>query len=256
MRERPTLLVLHGGPGFDHTSFKPAFSQMADVAQVVYLDQRGQGRSDRSTPDRWTLDAWADDIPAFCDAVGIEHPVVLGWSWGGMIAARYAGRYPDHPAKLILQCTMARLDIETVMDKMRRLGGDDAAQAARAFWVDGSPEGMAAYAQHCLPLYSAVPLSADNLTRAALNPDLLLGGPRLIMAADTTADLAKVACPTLVVAGEDDPICPVEAAEEIVKSLPQDKVRFERIPGARHYPHEDRPDRLFEVLRSFLLEAA
>jgi proline iminopeptidase len=47
MREKPTLLLLHGGPGFDHSSYKPAFSRFADVAQLVYLDQRGNGRSDR-----------------------------------------------------------------------------------------------------------------------------------------------------------------------------------------------------------------
>jgi proline iminopeptidase len=60
MRERPTLLLLHGGPGFDHSSYKPLFSRLAEDAQVVYLDHRGQGRSDKSTPEHWTLDRWAD----------------------------------------------------------------------------------------------------------------------------------------------------------------------------------------------------
>jgi pimeloyl-ACP methyl ester carboxylesterase len=46
MRQVPTLLLLHGGPGFDHSGFKPAFSKMATYAQVVYLDLRGNGRSD------------------------------------------------------------------------------------------------------------------------------------------------------------------------------------------------------------------
>jgi pimeloyl-ACP methyl ester carboxylesterase len=46
MRQKPTLILLHGGPGFDHAGFKPAFSCLADVAQIVYYDQRGHGRSD------------------------------------------------------------------------------------------------------------------------------------------------------------------------------------------------------------------
>lgn len=50
----------------------------------------------------------------FCDALGIGHPAVLGWSFGGMVAMAYAARHPDHPAKLILQSTMARLDINRV----------------------------------------------------------------------------------------------------------------------------------------------
>ena len=55
MQQRPTLLLLHGGPGADHSLYKPAFSQLAGIAQVIYLDHRGNGRSDRATPDTWTL---------------------------------------------------------------------------------------------------------------------------------------------------------------------------------------------------------
>ena len=47
MRERPVALVLHGGPGGDHTGFKPSFSPLAAHMQLVYVDHRGQGRSAR-----------------------------------------------------------------------------------------------------------------------------------------------------------------------------------------------------------------
>ena len=47
MREKPTLLLLHGGPGLDHSSSKPGFAALRDVAQMVYLDHRGNGRSER-----------------------------------------------------------------------------------------------------------------------------------------------------------------------------------------------------------------
>ena len=47
MRDKPTLVLLHGGPGYDHSGFKPAFSQLADIAQIVYYDHRGHGRSSR-----------------------------------------------------------------------------------------------------------------------------------------------------------------------------------------------------------------
>ncbi len=58
MREKPTLLLLHGGPGMDHSLFRPAFSELADVAQLVYLDHRGQGRSDKGTPAEWPCRGW------------------------------------------------------------------------------------------------------------------------------------------------------------------------------------------------------
>jgi hypothetical protein len=87
MVARPTLVLLHGGPGADHSLFKPEFSAMADAAQVVYLDLRGSGRSDHGDPDLWTWDQWADDVAGFCQALGIEAPVLGarpaagGWPW-------------------------------------------------------------------------------------------------------------------------------------------------------------------------------
>src|ERR1700753_112778 len=76
---KPTLLLLHGGPGFDHSSFRPYFDRFADTHHVVYLDHRGQGRSDqRRDASRWDLDTWADDVVRFCDALEITRPVVLG----------------------------------------------------------------------------------------------------------------------------------------------------------------------------------
>jgi pimeloyl-ACP methyl ester carboxylesterase len=110
MREKPTLILLHGGPGFDHTIFKPAYSALADIAQVVYLDHRGNGRSDAGPKEAWTLAQWGDDVRGFCDALGIEKPVVLGVSFGGVVAMSYATRHPDHPSKLILITTEAKGD--------------------------------------------------------------------------------------------------------------------------------------------------
>ncbi len=107
MREKPTLLLLHGGPGFDHTIYKPAYSALSDIAQVIFLDHRGNGRSDAGPKESWTLAQWGDDVRAFCDVLGIEKPIVLGVSFGGMVAMAYATRHPAHPAKLVLVSTEA-----------------------------------------------------------------------------------------------------------------------------------------------------
>jgi pimeloyl-ACP methyl ester carboxylesterase len=113
VRERPILVMLHGGPGFDHTPFKqPFFSPLKDVAQVVYYDHRGNGRSDRGSPERWTLDQWADDLRELCNVLGIEHPVVFGGSFGGFVALNYAVRHPEHPAGLILVSTSAHIHLD------------------------------------------------------------------------------------------------------------------------------------------------
>ena len=69
MREAPTVVLLHGGPGFDHSNFKPDFSRLAEIAQVVYYDHRGNGRSDRGDQGKWNLPQWGDDVREFCEAV-------------------------------------------------------------------------------------------------------------------------------------------------------------------------------------------
>ena len=253
MRERPTLVLLHGGPGFDHTTFKPDYGRLADVAQIVYLDHRGNGRSERGDPSRWTLDVWADDVRNFCDVLGIERPVVLGWSFGGMVAMHYAARHPDHPAKLVLQSTMARLDVDRITEGFRRVGGAEAADVARCFWSCGAdPDALAAYASTCLPLYSPNLPDPDGITRTQLNLDLLADPAGVMRDMNLLPGLASVRCPTLVIAGEDDPVCTIDAGEEIAAALPPAHVRFERFPGTGHFAHLDDPGRFFGLLREFL----
>src|SRR5215510_14200669 len=151
MHDFPTLLMLHGGPGADHSSYKPAFSALTDVAQVVYLDHRGNGRSDRGTPAQWNLAQWADDVRAFCDALAIEKPIVFGTSFGGMVAMAYGIRHPDHPGKLVLSSTTAKTRFDRVLAAFERLGGREVREAARRYWEKPGAETLPDYARLCFP---------------------------------------------------------------------------------------------------------
>src|SRR5258708_16052950 len=84
MREKPVLLMLHGGPGADHSIYRPAYSALADVAQIVYLDHRGNGRSEDGPRESWNLAQCADDLPAFFDALATVDPIVLAAPFCGM----------------------------------------------------------------------------------------------------------------------------------------------------------------------------
>lgn len=252
MRRKPTLLLLHGGPGFDHSTFKPAFGALADLAQVVCLDHRGNGRSDKSEPAHWNLTQWADDVVAFCRALEIERPIVLGNSFGGMVAMAYATRHPEHPSKLILSSTAARTRMDRVLDAFERLGGADVREAARRYWEDPNPETAAAYAEICLPVYNRTPQDLAN-RRVRLGTDVMFhfgrGEERTF---DLLPALDRVRCPTLVLVGEDDPITPLADSEDIVAALPADLTRFERFPGCGHGVFRDAPERAMRVLREFI----
>jgi pimeloyl-ACP methyl ester carboxylesterase len=251
MRERPTVLLLHGGPGFDHSNFMPAFGQLADVAQLVYVDHRGNGRSDRGDPATWRLETWADDVPALCEVLEIEKPIVLGWSFGGFVAQAYAARHPDHPSKLIFQSTAPRMDIDRVVEAFRSVGGEEAALAAKDFWTNPTDEAQMAYLQLCIPCYSPAPLDMASMTRCVLNPELLKGFEGELEM-DLRPGLATVTCPTLVVAGRVDPITPPSAAEEIVAALTATTPQYELFEQSGHFIADTEPDRFFRVLREFI----
>ncbi|MEA2944615.1 MAG: hypothetical protein QOD09_5144 [Bradyrhizobium sp.] len=68
--------MLHGGPDADHSIYKPDSSALAEFAQIIYLDHRGNGRSDAGPKEAWTLAQWGDDVRAFCDILGIHNPIV------------------------------------------------------------------------------------------------------------------------------------------------------------------------------------
>ena len=139
MRERPTIVVLHGGPGADHTLFKPIFTAATAFAQVIYLDQRGSGRSDRGDARSWTWERWADDVIAFCDVLEIADPVLLGTSSGGWVALTAALRHPDRLSKLVLDSVMPGPTAERLA-VFERLGGPRAREVARRYWKgEGRP---------------------------------------------------------------------------------------------------------------------
>src|SRR3982074_3320480 len=172
MREKPTLLLLHGGAGFDHSIYKPAYSALADVAQVIYLDHRGNGRSEDGPREGWNLAQWGDDVRAFCDVLGIANPIVLGASFGGMVALAYATRHPAHPSRLILISTEAAGGsyLERRVELFERFGGPEAGALARGRFLEegGHPDqaSVADWVRLAIPHYTRVPRDPDMARRA------------------------------------------------------------------------------------------
>ncbi len=260
MREKPTLILLHGGPGVnDHSAYRPIFESLADVAQLVLIDHRGNGRSEYGSTEHWTLAQWGDDLHAFCEALDIRQPVVLGNSFGGMVAMSYATRHPEHPGRLVVSSTMARgsryyFDASVAM--FERLGGKKVGELARRFHTGTfTDELIDEWTKKAFPVYTQSPsqlTNADAQSRIVVSLDVarhfVTGEMRTF---DMLNDLAKVRCPTLLMAGELDPICPIEAADDIASAIPGQLLTYHRYPKCGHGAYRDVPE-AFEELRRFV----
>jgi proline iminopeptidase len=252
MRVRPTIVLLHGGPGsYDHTYFRPDFDRLARHAQVVFLDLRGHGRSERGDPERWRIEACADDVRSFADALGLDHPIVLGHSLGGFVAQSYAVRHPDHPRALVLSSTSGRFDVARIVAGMERAGGAPAAEIAGRFYA-GDLTDVEGFRTRVRPLFGPWVPGDEERSRIVVNEALLAPGLARMREFDILADLARVRCPTLVVTGDLDPVTQVADASEIVDAIPAGLARMEVIPGAGHFAWKDAPERYWPTLERFL----
>ena len=253
MRERPTVVLLHTGPGLDHSFYKEHIGPaLAQDAQVLYLDQRGSGRSDWSSEEHWTLDTWVEDLAQFCDALELVRPMLLGTGLGGVVALLYAARRPERIDRLVLVSTVAR-DVHTrVIAIFDRLGGSEAGEVAARYFGAPSEATFSEYMRVCVPLYTREPLSADSFARIGMNTALSAtwdrSGERDY---DVRADAARVRCPTLLLIGEDDPASALVGGEELAAALPSELVTFRSFPKTGHGVFRDAPEAI-ELVRGFL----
>ncbi|GAK10367.1 alpha/beta fold hydrolase [Geomicrobium sp. JCM 19038] len=102
MKKRPVCIAIHGGPGSDHSDFKPWLSPLQDTMQIIYVDLRNNGQSERVDLETCTMETMADDIEALRKYLGLDKVSVLGHSFGGMIAQILAVRHPQAIEKLLL----------------------------------------------------------------------------------------------------------------------------------------------------------
>jgi proline iminopeptidase len=203
---------------------------------------------------------WADDLRRLCDALGLRKPVILGSSFGGDVALTYAALFPDHPGGIILaNTTGGHRDEPRVIEAFGRVGGPEAAAIIERIFAADGEDLQAEFNRVCYPLYSATPgwaaESSRFLARMIRNPDVAAHyESHEVSSFDPWSLLGAVRCPVLVLAGEDDPVCPLPVAEELASRLPAGTTRLVRLPGARHTIFRDRPDLAFPPVKTFVAQ--
>jgi proline iminopeptidase len=260
--ERPTIVALHGGPGFDQGYLRPGLAALTADAQLLYVDLRGQGRSGRPPVKTCTLEQMADDVEALCDRLGVVRPVVLGHSAGGFVALHLALRHPGRVGGLVLCDTAATMapvqDDDPPPGLAERAPAEAVEIAARLFGGDFSPGTVAQFGQSVAPFYAGpshgdVPGPLFALTGfAAEVADHFFSAlaPRY----DLRARLPEIGAPAVVVTGRHDWVCPPVAGRTIAAGLPD--AEYLEIAGAGHFPFAEEPEAFRTAVRALLERVA
>jgi proline iminopeptidase len=260
MRARPAAMVIHGGPGSDHTGFKPGFSPLAARLQLIYFDHRGQGRSDPADPATYTLDENVEDMEALRRHLGLGPIVSIGTSYGGMVAMAHAARHPDAVSHLVLIVTAAHGGfIPRAQALVRDRGTAEQQSVCETLWEGAfrSAEEMRHYYSVMGPMYARrhddAAAEAGRL-RTTHSPEALnraFGPTGFLRTFDLRPELPRIAVPTLVLAGRHDWICPPEYSEEIASLIPHADLRvFEH---SSHSIRSDEPEAMVDAILGFLV---
>lgn len=246
-------LVMHGGLGFDHTCLHPWLDPLGEEMHLVYYDHRGNGRSGRPPLETLTFEQFCSDADALREHLGFEKIAVLGYSFGGCIALKYALRYPEHLSHLILLDTAPTFDYwEEVKANARRKGATPEQLGALEASVDNEAEFWNAL-KLTEPLYFHTfdaDLAERVLGTTIISVEASKAGQAIQEEWDLTARLSEISAPTLILVGRDDFICPPSQAKILHERIPNSElVVFER---SGHFAHVEEPEAFFDAVRGWL----
>lgn len=258
MKERPTAFLVHGGPGGDHTSYKAGLSDLSQKMQLVYFDHRGQGRSARGPKETYTLENNVEDMEALRQYLGLDKIIVIGGSYGGMVALSYAIKYPQNLSHLIVIATVSDYRfLEKAKQFIAEKGTDEQKKYAELLWAGNFKDEaeLKAYFQVMAPLYSVTynpeaKNQSDNRTIYSVDAiNQAFGG--FLRTYNILDRLHKITAPTLVIGGRHDWICPPEFSEEIAAAIPNSDLRIFENSG--HLIRVDEPQALKDAIAGFIV---
>lgn len=219
-------VVLAHALGVDHQLWDSIAQRLASRHRVLRYDARGHGKT--SAPHgAYTLFQLADDVAGLLDALSIEQAHFVGLSMGGMVGQVLGVRHPHRLLSLTLCDTVSYTPVSAHAMWDERIG------QVEAHGMSGIVE---ATIQRWLttPFREAHPDVVERIRSLlrATPPHGYVGTCLAIKALDTRSSLARIACPTLVITGEQDTGAPVEAAREIASHIPD--ARLKVISDAAH----------------------
>lgn len=253
------MVLMHGGPGLDHTTLL-GLAPLARDYRLVFYDHRCNGRSSGDA-ETMTWDNLTADADVLRATFGFDKWIVLGQSFGGQVALMYALRHPERVSQLILMDTAAdsRWAAVHAPELLARRGyrASTVAAARRFYTGELEPEQVGITVMSFLGAYyhhigiRDLPAMIAGAFRMKRRPTAHVVGFGTLLKNWSVMDrLSEIDIPTLVVAGRDDFLFPPECQAILADRLPH--ATLEIIERAGHNPQDENPDAVVEVIRTFL----
>ncbi|SNS67266.1 3-oxoadipate enol-lactonase/proline iminopeptidase [Streptosporangium subroseum] len=255
-----TLLVIHGGPDWDHTYLREPLAELAGRHRVILADLRGCGRSTRGlSDDRYTPAAATADLVALLDAFGTPRIDVLGFSYGGLIAQRLVLAAPERVRRLVIASSSVLPVPPDAFDGWHEREERRAPEAA--VWSDTSLSGpeltrAAAVAGAGANVWrpEVLPAYLDRLAGVHFSGEWMrswrVGALPTARHPDAAQRLAALGVPLLLLHGRQDMIFPVALVDETTRLIPS--ARAVVIEEAGHMAHVDQPRAWLDAVAGFL----
>jgi proline-specific peptidase len=254
------LLLMHGGPGLDHTSLL-ALQPLADQFTLIFYDHRCNGRSEGADVSSMTWENLTADAEALRQTLGFDKWAVLGHSFGGHVALEYALCYPHSLTHLILMDTGGDQSwmLNSIPQELKKRGFNDAAAQAAVRFFSGrfTPREFYTLTLRYARAYYynsslwAMVRSIVSLYRQKARPEAALFATRHVMPGWSVMDrLGEIKVPTLVMTGRDDFLFPPEHQVALRGGIPN--ARLEIIERAGHEAPSERPADVMRAIRSFM----
>ncbi len=253
---RAPIVFLHGGPGYNSHSFEVQAGPLLEPHHtVVYLDQRGCGRSER--PPAYSMDLLVEDVEALRQHLGAERIVPMGHSFGGALALEYAARYPEHVERLVLVGPLSDTpgSMEAWRAALRLWHPDLAAQADSTgdLWTAIGAAGGQEFFNRMQFRDQALRVRQDSIdTASGLTNTGELSGALWAqgLAEYRFSRLDRLTMPVLVLGGVDDYAIGPATMQALVAHLPHATLRL--YDASAHFPYVEEPERFARDVTDFL----
>lgn len=239
------VVFLHAFP-FNRTMWEPQLACLSDRYRIITVDLRGHGESDAPFW-RYSMDLFADDVKGLLDYLGIQQAVLVGLSMGGYLMFALHRKYRERITGLVFCDTRAEADTREVAAWRFALAQKIYKEGTKAVVAEMGPKLLSAAAYQIKPdlVRQVEAISLSTQISGAIG-DLMAIAER----PDSSPDLSRIACPTLVLVGDGDRLTSPDENRRIADRIAGAK--FEIIPSAGHISNLEQPDAFNTALRSFL----